>query len=388
MKRSRMIASALALLALGAISVSTLRNKTAPSFGDYVPPDGAIVTYFPAPQGESTLPLVISASTEAGFMRPFLLAFQQRNPTIPIAYIQSRSSAFLDRALDSCHQQQRSADLYLTSSTDHLVRLANENCAQTLPSSIGAAAPGQAAWRNQVIAFTVEPAAFVFGQHFPGLNGPLPSNHIALLEWLRRLPKGHDRVGTYDIEASADGYNFAASDSRQASLYGRLLESLGRADVRLYCCSNVMVDAVDRGEILFAYNVQLSHAYAAQRAGSRIVDDYQALQTLSFMLPKGARTPSAALQLAAFLVSGEARELARKDLTPPGEAPSVAAAHADQLLGQASVTPLLLSLQDRARREHLIREWREAIRPSAMRTDLGDRRGIISHSNISEEKRR
>ena len=304
-------------------------------------------------------------------MRPFLLAYQRQNPTRSIVYIQSRSRAFFRQALDSCHHNAPSADIYLSASTDQLMRLANENCAQALPSEIGSAAPGQAQWRNEVVAFTVEPAAFVFSRPSGNPSGPLPTSHIALLEWLRTIQKGSDRIGTYDIEESADGYNFAASDSRQASLYGRLLEGLGRADIRLYCCSNVMVDAVDRGEIRFAYNVQLSFAYAAQRAGSRISvvvpDDYQALQTLSLMVPKGARTPSVARQLAAFLVSEEARGLARRNLAPPGQPKASAIARANELLGKASVTPLLLSLQDHARRAHLIHEWRQAIvRPALL----------------------
>lgn len=231
-------------------------------------------------------------------------------------------------------------------------------------SAIGETAPAQASWRNEVVAFTVEPAVFVFSRN---ARRPLPSSHIALLNWLRALPKG-DRIGTYDIEASADGYDLAASDSRQDALYGRLLEGLGRSDIRIYCCSNVMVDAVDRREIVFAYNVQLSYAYKAQRAGSRITvilpDDYQALQTLSFMLPRYSRDSDTAIELAQFLVSDEARAIARRNLVPPGIPPRQATIQADQLLAQASVTPLLLSLQDRARREHVVREWREAIGPA------------------------
>lgn len=332
--------------------------------GYFMPPVGANVTYFAAPGKEAGLPLIISASMEAGFMHPFLLAFQRHHPTLSIAYIQSRSGAFFKQALDSCHGNTPAADIYLSASTDQLMRLANENCAQALPASVGVAAPGQAQWRNEVIAFTVEPAVFVFARPHASPAGPVPTSHIALLDWLRRLPKG-DRIGTYDIEESADGYNFAASDSRQAALYGRLLEGFGRSDFRLYCCSNVMVDAVDRGEIRFAYNVQLSYAYAAQRAGSRISvvvpNDYQALQTLSFMVPKGARTPEMAMRLGTFLVSDEARALARRHLAPPGQLHAIAATRADELLAKASVTPLLLSLQDHARRAQLIREWRQAI---------------------------
>jgi len=350
------------LCSLGVATTRHIATRADPT-GAYSPPAGALVTYLPA-RNEQGLPLVISGSIEAGFMRPFLLAFQQHNPARAIVYIQSRNDALLDHALTACRGEERTADIYLTSSTDHLVRLANENCALDLPSAIGQAAPARASWRNQVVAFTVEPAVFVFSRR---LGDPLPSSHIALLDWLRRLPKGVARVGTYDIEASADGYDLAASDSHQDALYGRLLEGLGRSDIRLYCCSNVMVDAVDRSEILFAYNVQLSYAYKAQRAGSRITvtlpNDYQALQTLSFMVPKRPRDPVTALKLAQFLVSDEARAIARRNLVPPGMESSRAIVRADQLLAQASVTPLLLSLQDRARREHLVREWREAIGP-------------------------
>jgi len=366
----------LAILILAALVVAGLVYMTtrgpARGKGYFVPPEGATVTFFPAQKAGSAAPIIVSGSIDAGFMRPFLLAFQQHYPMLPVAYIQSRSGAFLPRALEACRGGELAADLYLTTSTDHLVRLANEDCAQTLPSSVGRAAPAQAAWRDQVVAFTVEPAAFVFARRDFRPPGPLPSNHMALLEWLRRLDGQHDRVGTYDIEASADGYDFAASDSRQTAIYGRLLESLSRTDIRLYCCSNVMVDAVDRGEVLFAYNVQLSYAYASQRAGSRIVvvvpDDYQALQTLSLMVPRGARAPNEAVRLATFLVSDEARDIARKDLSPPGASAAVAAAYADQLLAQATVSPVLLSLQDRSRRQHLIGEWRAAVHPASART--------------------
>ena len=387
MRRNLVIAGLVALVVAALLITWSDRNTDRP--GHYVPPDGALVTYFAAPRDDETPPLVLAGTLDSGFVRPFLLAFQKGHPSVPIAYIQAHGAAFLSRALHTCRHGEPAADLYLASSTDHLVRLANENCAEVLPSTVGAAAPAQAAWRDQVVAFTVEPAAFVFARRQDGRT--LPSSHMTLLSWLRGLEKGHDRIGTYDIEASADGYDFAASDSRQAALYGRLLESLSRTDTRLYCCSNVMVDAVDRGEILFAYNIQLSYAYAAQRAGSRIVvvvpDDYQALQTLSFMVPRHGRSPSAAKQLAAFLVSAEARELARGRLSPPGAKRSAATAYADQLLDQASVTPLLLSLQDRSRREHLIAEWRQALRPAAARARSAGEHGLNPNPNASTKER-
>lgn len=369
----------LAFIGMAAIACSSGCGPT-PTAGYFTPPDGANVTYYPALRTETGPPLVVSASIEAGFMRPFVLSFQQHNPTLSVAYIQSSGGAFFEQALNSCLRQEPTADIYLSASTDQLVRLANEGCAHPLPASVGDAAPGHAQWRNEVVAFTVEPAVFVFSKPSTGADDR-PTSHIALLEWLRRSPKQKARVGTYDIEESADGFDFAASDSHQAALYGRLLEALGRSQVHLYCCSNVMVDAVDRGEIGFAYNVQLSYAYAAQRAGSRVSvvtpSDYQALQTVSLMSPRGARSPSAAARFAAFLVSDQARAIARRALAPPDLPPSAGLAQADELLAKASVSPVLLSLQDRARRDQLIQQWREAIVSTSTRSSAqaGERPG-------------
>jgi len=79
------------------------------------------------------------------------------------------------------------------------------------------------------------------------------------------------------------------------------------------------------------------------------------------MAPKNGRSPADATRLAAFLVSTEGQALARERLTPPDRSPAAGHAFADQLLAQASVSPFLLSLQDTARRRHLIAEWRQAI---------------------------
>jgi iron(III) transport system substrate-binding protein len=357
--------AALLLAVAGLIGLLNSSGGLRAGGATYVPPDGAVVTYFGARMAESGRPLVIGASTDAGAMRPFILAFQVQHPQTAVAYIDASGSAFLARAAAACGGGSAVPDLYLSTSTDQLVRLANDGCAQPLPQAIAAAAPAGAAWRNEVVAFTVEPAAFVYGSRLLNIQA-VPRSHVELIDWLRNLQGDPGKIGTYDIEASSDGYGFTAADARQPALYGRLLESLGRAGVRTYCCSNVMVDAVDRGEILFAYNVQLSYAYAAQRAGSRIrvvlPTDYQEIQTRSVMIPRGARDPEDAIALVRFLTSAAGRAIARVQLMAPAIASQPAAAMADVLLDQASVSPQSLSLQDQARRARLIHEWRQGIR--------------------------
>lgn len=356
--------AAVLVAVVGLSIVPWLCSRAPGDQGSYVPPDGASVTYFAARGPGSVQPLVIGSSTDAGFMRPFILGFQEQHPNTAVAHIDAKGSAFLVRAEAACKSGRGAPDLYLSASTDQLVRLANNGCAQSLPTTVAASALAGASWRNEVVAFAVEAAAFVYGPRFLATR-TFPTSHVELVEWLRGLPGAAGKIGTYDIETSSDGYDFTAADARQPALYGRLLESLGRAEVRTYCCSNVMVDAVDRGEILFAYNVQMSYAYAARRAGSRIQvilpNDYQGIQTRSVMVPRGARDPQQAIAFARFLTSDAGRAIARSQLMDPAVAPAQAAVIADALLDQASVSPLSLSLQDAARRARLIHEWRQAV---------------------------
>jgi hypothetical protein len=94
----------------------------------------------------------------------------------------------------------------------------------------------------------------------------VPDSHAALAEQLRDRAEALDgHIATYDIRQSGLAYNYAEFDLREAPLYGRLIESFGRGH-RLYCCSNTMVDAVARGDVLLAYNVQLSYACGAAAA--------------------------------------------------------------------------------------------------------------------------
>ena len=92
------------------------------------------------------------------------------------------------------------------------------------------------------------------------------------------------------------GALYANFDARQAAIYGRLIESFGRSRVRTYCCSNEMVDAVARGDILLAYNVQLSYAYAAAFVQSLITASGQAVAKGHIAPPPGALTLGTVLE--------------------------------------------------------------------------------------------
>ncbi|MEO6041532.1 MAG: extracellular solute-binding protein [Croceibacterium sp.] len=356
------------LLALAAIAVLllilVLWGQPAPPSGErpYAVPSSALVTRFPAPLGERRR-LVIEAATDVTFMRPFIVRYQQLNPDVAVVYEDSLSTDLLARALAACRSRSNIPDLYLSVATDHLVRLANDGCGQTAGPQSGVSPWRE--WRHEVFAFALEPAVFVYNRALLS-DADAPASHLALIDALRSRPTlWNARIGTYDIRKSGIGFNYAEFDSRESSIYGRLIESLGRSDVQLYCCSNDMVRAVEAGRIVLAYNVQLSYAYAAQRAdpnvGIVIPADFQAVQTRSVMIPIGAAHLELAKSFVSFLQSPGATAISSALLTSPPRSGSVRFVPSDRLLNQANVSSALLRLQDPARRAAFTHEWLQAI---------------------------
>lgn len=328
---------------------------------------GAASTHFAAPM-QPAQTLTIEAATDVTFMRPFILAFQRRHPNVAIDYEDSLSTQLLANAQRTCKTGQNPPDLYISVATDHLVKLANDGCAQ---GDSAAQVPPWREWRHEVFAFALEPAVFVYNRKLlPASDAP--RSHIALIEALRSKPRAwHRRIATYDITQSGIGYNYAEFDARESATFGRLIESLGRSDVRLYCCSNEMVEAVRRGDVLLAYNVQLSYALAAQRTdrsiGIAVPTDFQAIQTRSALIPKVARRPDLARAFVEFLLSSEGHRIASSLLSPAARSSSARFIPNERLLSQANVSSSMLRLQDTARRETLLREWADALRPGTSR---------------------
>lgn len=323
-------------------------------------------TVFPA-RAQPSRTLTIEAATDVSFMRPFIEDFQRSHPQVAVQYVDTLSSELLSRARLACRRKDATPDLYLSISTDHLVELANDGCAAAAPKKVAALAPSWAQWRREVFAFSLEPAVFVYDTRRFAPEA-VPGSHLALVEALRLDPQAwRGRIGTYDIEQSGPGYNYASFDSRQAAIYGRLIESFGRSQVKTYCCSNVMVEAVRRGDILLAYNVQLSYAYASQRVSKTIgvvlPSDYQAIQARSVMITRDARDNPDAVDFIQALVSPRGQTIARAQISPPAGGQTMGALSEIERAGQILVSPSQLALRDAARRSSFIQEWRRATRP-------------------------
>jgi iron(III) transport system substrate-binding protein len=347
-------------LALGVFGCGPSR---APALAPEATTAGATTTVFPARTAPART-LTIEAATDISFSRPFIEDFQRLHPDITVRYVDFISSALFEHAQRSCAEHRHTADIYLTVATDTLVKLANDGCAQKLPQRVIDSVPAWAQWNHSVMAFTLEAAVFIYNRQILAPS-EAPQDHLQLIEMLRREPqRWRGRIGTYDITLSEMGYLYANADARQSATYGRLIESFGRSDIRTYCCSNEMAQAVARGDIAFAYNVQMSYAYAAQRRNPQIgiamPTDYQAIQARSVMIPSGAGNVADAVAFASYLTSARGQALAGRQLAPLSGPPAWASPPPDRLLSPITVGPAMLAMADAARRTRFIAEWKRA----------------------------
>lgn len=366
MKRNWVLALVIVALCGVALFIAQRPRPPEVSAAPYLPPAGATVTLFPA-LGTERRRLIVQAATDVTFMRSFIAEYQRLNPDVAVAYDDLLSTDLLSIALVACRSRTNVPDVYLSIATDHLVRLANDGCGSETHSSVADDVPKWREWRHEVFAFAIEPAVFVYNRKLMAASD-VPQTHLALIDALRSDPGfWNRRIGTYDIRKSGVGFNYAEFDSRESSIFGRLIESLGRSNVQLYCCSNDMVRAVAEGASILAYNVQLSYALAAQRnnsdVGIVVPSDFQAVQTRSVMVARNAPHPQLAQGFVDFLLSDRAQAIDDALFRPATGGVDRRFVPSGRLLNQANVSSALLRLQDQARRRAFTDEWVEAIRP-------------------------
>lgn len=308
--------------------------------------------------GEAVLRVISTADLDV--FEPFLLRFQAANPGLGIDYV-TASSAELNRAI----RGGASFDLALSSAMDLQFTLTNDGLAQSYRSAVTDSLPDWARWRDQLFAFTAEPAVLVINEAaFEGL--PLPRTRAELVMLLRDNPdRFSGRLGTYDLRQSGLGYLFATQEARSSDAYWRLTEVMGRLDARLYCCSSQMIDDVASGELALAYNVLGS--YAAQRLGRDegvailVLEDFANVMLRTALIPATAEeVGGAGLMLDALLHEGLGE--GAQPVLPPLQAGGVARGEADNSpFGPIRLGPALMVYLDRLNRESFLAAWGEAM---------------------------
>lgn len=301
----------------------------------------------------------ILSTADIDVFEPIILAFQKTHPEISIDYTVA-SSAEVMRAI---FEEKVPFDLVISSAMDLQTKLANDGYAQSYTSDETEALPAWGKWRNQVFAFTQEPAVMILSvDTFKDLT--IPGTREELITLLRDNPELFEgKIGTYDVRISGLGYLFATQDSRNTESFWRLTEVMGRLNTQLYCCSGQMIADVSTGKLAFAYNVLGSYANSryADTPGIQIVplNDFISVMLRTALIPTNAPNPANGGLMIDFL----SQLTNHPELTSHTGLPGIDRSSVE---GQASVPPIrlgpgLLVFLDAMRRENFLRSWVSSI---------------------------
>lgn len=329
------------------------------------------VTRFPAIAAQVDT-LSIHAATDLYALEPLIRDFQSLSPGTMVEIVEYVTNDLFSTAARICAEGGSLGDVFLSSSVDQLVKLANDGCAQRIEGPDLARAPRWANWRDEVFGFTFEPIVMVYNRDSM-TEAEVPRTHLELAELLRRDPDRYrGRVGTYDVRLSGIGYLLAFNDARQTTTtYGRLLESLGRAQVVVRCCTSQILDEVAAGRLLIGYNMLGSYAYGRLQRGQPIgivmPADYTLILSRGAMVPVRAPNPAVATRFVNYLLSERGQSVGRSESfffgldgsAPPGiEGPDVVTSG---IARPIAVGPTLLAVQDAARRKRFLEEWSQSM---------------------------
>lgn len=330
---------------------------------------------FPARNGPAgtTGHLEIHAATDLGSMRKVIEAFQERAPGLSVRYADSNTRPLYDEIARVCAEGGMQPDVVLSSAVDLQVQLANDGCTLQHRPTNADPRPDWAVWRDEVFGFSFEPIVIVYNRRFL-LPTELPRSRFELIDLLRREPERfRGRIGTYDIARSGVGYLLAQEDARQARSFGRLIESFGRAEVRRYCCTADILNALEGGELLVGYN--LLGPYALLRAASSpdleivLPRDYTLVLSRAAILPRNAQNTEAGRAFLDFMLSrdGQAAMAASGTMIPISPelrgpwTRSWVEEKADGPLRPIPVAPRLMVGLDSQVQARFLKEWRAGL---------------------------
>ena len=326
---------------------------------------------FPAASTEQSR-LTIGSTTDIGVIKPVIEAFQSANPGIAITYREETTRQLFVQSQQACAGERQADDLIISSAMDLQVKLVNDGCAVEIPPTALAALPDHARWRNELFGLTFEPAVIVYNRKLIA-PAEAPNDHIALADLLRQPDRFNGKIGTYDIEQSGVGYLFATFDATQSSTWGRLIESMGRNAVQLFCCTSDVLDRVADGRLAIGYNVLGSYALAeAERHPDMAIvvpTDYALVLSRAAFIPAGAANQADALRFLEFTQSPTGRAVLDRDarlFSPVNGAERLfeAAGMAENARQSLRPIPLGTSLLvglDAMKRRQFLKLWRESL---------------------------
>jgi iron(III) transport system substrate-binding protein len=326
---------------------------------------------FPA-VGPETAVLTIHASADISAIEPMIRDFQQSEPGITVDFTDYLTNELYDLLAGQCATGETMADIVISSSVDHIAKLANDGCAQAYQSPDASRIPDWAKWRDEVFGFTFEPAVIVYNRNLVA-EADIPRTHHDLVELLRAKPLLYDgKIGTYDIERSGIGYLFAFFDTQQSNIFGRLLESFGRSRAVLRCCTGELLSRIESGELLIGYNLLSSYAYGRYKAGAPIgivmPRDYTLVLSRTAMIPVKAGRPDLGKKFLNYCLSSRGQAVAVEKSfffsfdrpIPPG-VDAIDPGSGSGVYRPIVIGPALLSTLDQQNRRRFLSEWKASM---------------------------
>lgn len=314
--------------------------------------------------------LVVYSTADYIAVEPVLRAYKAQRPELTLIYHELLTQELHARVLDETSQ---TADVVWSSAMDLQMKLVHDGYARRFMPAARGQLPDWSHWRDEAYAVSVEPAVIVYNRSlFDGAT--VPTTREALLSWLQSEGDvAFQRIGTYDIERSGFGLLLAARDADQSRDFWTLVQAFGANQVELYSSSSGMIERVAKGELALAYNVIGS--YAAQRAqtaealGVVLPQDYTLVVSRVAFIPAAAAHPEQGEDFLNFLLSLEGQTILNDDVGFPAVHEGVdwnSTLFPENGLTRGYLEPMgvdtrLLIYLDQARRENVIRLWRQAL---------------------------
>ena len=319
---------------------------TVESVTDYGPTDRAV-------------DLKILSSTDREIFEPVLKRYVDKFPDQRVRYTVASTSDISA----SITKSQEHFDLVMSSAMDLQIKLANDGLAAPLDLPDDLEVPDWSIWQDRLVGFSAEPIVMVVSKKdFVGKK--TPETRRELITLIRNEPNFFkERVITYDVNTSGAGFLFASQDVRQTDSFWRLAEVFGGAKAKLVCCSGNMLDEVESGKSVLAYNLIGSYAeqHAKTRKNLQVVypKDYTLILLRTALIPKNAAKKSEARQFLTYLLG----EDGQNHMT---QTTGLLSPKSRSKLDQGNFKPIrldtgLLVYLDKLKRKRFLREWNEAL---------------------------
>ncbi|TDQ67116.1 two-component system sensor histidine kinase TctE [Maritalea mobilis] len=316
--------------------------------------------------------LEIWGATDKSAFQPVVDAFMAANPGVQVEYTEILTVDLYQRVLN---KDPATPDIVMSSAMDLQVDLVNKGFAQAMPAHVLPNLQSWAAWRSELFGYTFEPAAVIY--HKPTFNGiDLPETHAEMANFIRdNEDQLRGKIGYYDIRTSGAGYLLATQEARLSQQFFRIAESLGRAGVRVFCCTGTMIDATASGELKMSINVIGSYALNAvsdkPNLGVHFFDDFNPVMSRTVFVTKAADNREWARNFVQFLLSdaGQSVISEKSGLLPISETylrTNEASAENVLSIDSGRFVPIRLSIGlltylDQMKREKFLESWQEAV---------------------------